>query len=140
MSKINVYSFKSSAKLDRVRSLPAVCLAIALGSLILGQSGSAQEETAPQKSRQAPSNAEAPLSDKSAVYMVKKIKDTEKQVKDEINVEEGKKQTLVVRQNEQQKNRDDIDHKARLFDDSEQSQATKRDVDNYHATCMGRTL
>jgi hypothetical protein len=84
--------------------------------------------------------AQSPTDDGSVVYVVAKVKDEKKKVTEEISQATINANTLAAAQPQAEQKRDDIDHQARLFNDSAESQQLSNDVANYKATCEGKML
>jgi len=114
----------------------AVLLAVTLGCLSLAIGVYAQAPTTPQDS----GGANRPIAISSLVNAYAKGQAEKGTLTKEIKVEESNRKTLVVTQGAEETNRDNIDHQARTFNDSDESQTLSRDMDNYRATCAGKML
>jgi hypothetical protein len=126
MSELNSRSVPSRAVSNPARSLPVVYFVLILSCLFFGKTVYAQ--------------VDAPIAVSSIVNAYAKGQEEKDKVIKDIKVEQDKKQALVLKEQQQETERDTRDHEARLFNDSPESQAVKRDLDNYNATCNGRRL
>jgi hypothetical protein len=84
--------------------------------------------------------AQTTAGDGSVVYVVAKVKDEKKKVTEELAQATASANALAAAQTQAEQKRDDIDHRARLFNDSGDSQKLGNDVGSYKATCEGQRL
>jgi hypothetical protein len=135
MRKLNSYSISSPVLSNPSGSLTAIYFIVILGCLVSDKVVRAQGAAPPQSSQASPNAVDAPIAVSSIVNAYAKGQEESHKVVEEIGIEQGKKQALVVKKQQQETERDTRDHKARLFDDSPESQRMKKDLANYNATC-----
>lgn len=81
-----------------------------------------------------------PTADGSSVYLIAKVQGEKTQINNDIDQASVKRDALTAKQIQAETERDDIDHKARLFNDSPKSQQLVKEIASYKATCEGRML
>src|SRR5438046_1293011 len=114
------------------RSLKLVAFGVAFTCLMLSNVTLAHE------AEMRPISADA--SDVPAVDVIVKVQNEKKKVTDLIAQKSAHVAALSVAVSEEKRKRDDIDHQARIFDDSEESQTMKQDAANHDAACAGKAM
>lgn len=76
----------------------------------------------------------------SAVAAVAKVRAEQVQVRKEIGAAEAKYRRLATQLRSEERQRDAVDHQARVFNDSPQNQRLRREAQVYQATCAGKRL
>jgi hypothetical protein len=86
-------------------------------------------------------SAQAPLAeDETAVYAVAKVRQEQKRVVEDIAFAKSRVETLKQRRDDLDSATQEIDHQARIYDDSPESVQGARDAEDYKARCAGKQL
>ena len=128
MRKYKVKSTKLCSERSVVRHLRAVAAFGVACTYLMSGSVSAQNANNP------------PTPDGSSVYLIAKVQGEKNEISNDIDQASAKRDALTAKETQAETERDDIDHKARLFNDSPKSQQLLKEIASYRATCEGRRL
>src|ERR1035437_49282 len=122
MRKYKVKSTKLCSERSVVRHLRAVAAFGVACTYLMSGSVSAQNANNP------------PTPDGSSVYLIAKVQGEKNEISNDIDQASAKRDALTAKETQAETERDDIDHKARLFNDSPKSQQLLKEIASYRAT------
>jgi hypothetical protein len=109
--------------------------------LTLSHDAFAQEPKKPVPAQQAKKSASPPIApEDSDFYVVEKVRDEEKKVTDQIAQKSANVAALSTSVSQAEQRQSDVDHQARIFNDSPESQKLSQDAADHDAACAGKAL
>jgi hypothetical protein len=89
-----------------------------------------------------PKKAQNPtiVAEDTDLYVVEKIRNEKNKVTDQIAQKSANVAALSAAESQAEQRRDDVDHQARLFNDSPESQKLGQEAANHDAACAGKVL
>ena len=134
-------SARLSAMRITLRLLAMPVIGVVGVCLMLSHDTLAQEAKKPVQAQQAKKSGTAPIApEDSDFYVVEKVRDEEKKVTDQIAQKTTNVVALSAAVSQAEQRRGDVDHQARVFNDSPESQKLGQDSADHDAACAGKAL